>query len=498
MDEMEGKMAEKKRRIIKQIFKWLGLGLLVALIMGALIYDAPWKVLALLLIILAACTILPKPARKWFWLSVAAVVVVLIIWVFLPDVNGGWRPYTFDEEFAALQAKYAIPDNENAALLYSKLFETLDTDSNAPEFFNSAKITSTDGPWLSKDHPETAEWLKGHQKTIDTLLEISRIEKCSFPIVATLIDPEYMKYGPKMRRCAFLLLSAANNDMAEDRTDAGLEKYLCIIQLSKHIHQQHALVDLMVGFAVEGLAFKQLKRFMIEGQPSKEQLQLMANSLKDLENNWCSDFNRRLDYEKLLFKNIISLFYEINRDREGKVRLSRNPTATFRALFPQETQPPPTFYGHRKLTKASVIVGWLFWPPKPHTVSKAIDETYEKYYAMADPNFDWSKKPPEVQPQLKLNFRYIIEFLTNMSGQAHSSIHEIYLRHLAGRRGSRLLAAISQYKIENNAWPANLDAVKSLAPAEAFIDPVGGKQFEYQISGNRFFLYGETVNIWPK
>ena len=55
---------KKKRRIIKQIFKWLGLGLLVALILGALIYDAPWKVLALLLIMLAAYTILPKRSHK--------------------------------------------------------------------------------------------------------------------------------------------------------------------------------------------------------------------------------------------------------------------------------------------------------------------------------------------------------------------------------------------------------------------------------------------------
>jgi FtsH-binding integral membrane protein len=83
MDEIQGKMTgeKKKRRIIKRIFKWIGLGLLVAPIFAALIYDAPWKVLALLLILLAAHTILPKAAIKWFWLSVAAVVVILIIWV---------------------------------------------------------------------------------------------------------------------------------------------------------------------------------------------------------------------------------------------------------------------------------------------------------------------------------------------------------------------------------------------------------------------------------
>lgn len=488
-------MAEKKRRIIKQIFKWLGLGLLVALIMGALIYDAPWKVLALLLIILAASTILPKGTGKWFWLSVAGVVVVLIIWVFLPDRNGGWRPYTFDEELAALKAKYAVPDSENAAIAYNKLFENLDIDSNQPEFFVKSSLSSISELWLSKDHPETAEWLKGHQKTIDTLLEISQIEKCSFPITASLIDPEYMKYGPKMRSCARLLLSAANNDMAEGRTDAGLEKYLCMIQSAKHLYQQPTMLNFLVGAAIENLALTRLNRFMIEGEPDKEQLRLIANSIKDMENNWSSDFSKWLEYDKLLCKNMFSFLYEINRDREGKVRLSRNPIA-MRACLRQDFTPPT--YGHKKRTKASIIIGWFFAPPTPQKVANIVDATYEKYYAMAEPNFDWSKEPPEVQPQVKLNYRYMIEFFVNMSGQTHSRIHEIYLRHLVGRRGSRLLAAISQYKIENNAWPASLDAVKSLVSAEALIDPVGGKQFEYENHGKRFSLYGETANIWPK
>ena len=103
---IEEKAKKKKPGIYKRILKWIGLVLLVLLLIAALIFQAPWKVIALLVIVLAACTILPKPARKWFWLSIAAIVVVLIIWVFLPEDNEGWRPYTFDEELAALEAKH--------------------------------------------------------------------------------------------------------------------------------------------------------------------------------------------------------------------------------------------------------------------------------------------------------------------------------------------------------------------------------------------------------
>jgi hypothetical protein len=492
-------MAEEKKKtaIVKRIFGWIWLGLLTLLILAALVYDAPWKVLALLLIILAACTALPRPARKWFWLSVAPGVVALIIWVFLPEDNGDWQPYTFDQELAALKAKYAVPDSENAAIAYNKLFQ----NHNEVTFYDNLPVEEQQKLpmgelWLSKDHPKIAEWLKDQQKTIDTLIEISQIEKCQFPMMATLASYEKeFDHRSKLRQYAFLLVSSANNDIAEDRIDAGLEKWLCLTQMAKHLYQQPTMWDFVVGAAIEAQAFKQLKRFMMEGQPSKEQVRLIADSLKNLENNWSLDFGRFIEYERLLSKNMLGLWYEINQ--KGKTRLSRDPTAAFKALFPQAPIATPTYW-RKKLAKASVIIGWFFFPPTPQKVANIVDATYEKYYAMTDPNFDWSKKPPEVQPQLKLNYRCIIESLTNMSGQTYSRIHELYLKFLASRRGSRLLVAIKQYQIENGNWPANLDAIKSYAPAESFIDPVSGSQFEYEKHDSRFSLYGAAGNIWPK
>ena len=104
MAEQDKKKTNKQRKIGHVLIS-IGLTLLAILIVLALFFQAPWKVTILLLIVLAACTILPKPARKWFWLSVAAIVIALIIWIFLPADNEGWQPYTFDEEWAALEDK---------------------------------------------------------------------------------------------------------------------------------------------------------------------------------------------------------------------------------------------------------------------------------------------------------------------------------------------------------------------------------------------------------
>ena len=167
----EEKEEKRKPGIVRRIIKWIGLGLLTVLIILGLIFQAPWKVTTLLAIILLACTILPKQLRKWFWAGVGAVVIALIVWVFLPEETEGWRPYTFDEELAALEAKRAIPDEENAEIIYNELLENqTDTDVNTP-----SKLPMRE-PWSSQDHPEVAEWLEQQQSNIAKLMEASKIE----------------------------------------------------------------------------------------------------------------------------------------------------------------------------------------------------------------------------------------------------------------------------------------------------------------------------------
>ncbi|MHC4728213.1 MAG: hypothetical protein ACYS17_13410 [Planctomycetota bacterium] len=80
---------KKKTRFLWRIFRWIGMCLLILLLISSVFFQAPWKIITLLTIVLAACTILPKPFRIWFWLSVSAVVIALIIWIFLPENNEG-------------------------------------------------------------------------------------------------------------------------------------------------------------------------------------------------------------------------------------------------------------------------------------------------------------------------------------------------------------------------------------------------------------------------
>ncbi|MHC4397541.1 MAG: hypothetical protein ACYS1A_18010, partial [Planctomycetota bacterium] len=178
--------------------------------------------------------------RKWIWF-VAIVILIVAIGCYFLLKTGLLKSQTIDEQLAAIQAAHAIPDSENAAIIYTQLLENYDESEFPPD---SLSIEVRRQPWLSKDYPEGAEWLKDMQDIISTLLEASKKEKCRFPIITDVQQmPGQMEHLSAMRRWARLLISAVNNDIAEGRIDAGIQKYKCIIRMGNHLCQQPVLLD---------------------------------------------------------------------------------------------------------------------------------------------------------------------------------------------------------------------------------------------------------------
>jgi len=496
--EGERIMAEKKKPgKIKRILKWFALSLLSILLILALIFQAPWKVTGLFVIILLACTILPKAYRKWFWLSAGTVVLILIIWVFLPEDNEGWRPYTFDDESAALQAKYAIPDSENAAIIYNPLFEDYNEAAFEPAFLdpNLDNLTLSE-PWSGNDYPEIARWLQQHESTIATLIEASKIEKCQFPIVADMISGVHMEILIPMRRWAFLLVRAANNDLAENRIDDAMEKQIALLQMAKHLRQQPATIDMLTGIAIEGLSIRQFKTFIIAGDATEEYLSVIDNALTGTKHDWNLDFPKTLEYEKLTMKNFLcGIWYEVNP--EGKTRLSRNPMANSREdleMMPEsEKQPYPSYI--RKIRKVGTIFVWFLMPSTPQKTGKIIDAHYEQYYSMAESDYDRERflQKPRIT-SIKLNFRYMTGYSIDMLTTPFSQIRPIYYRGNAEKRGTQIIIALRRYKNKTGHWPENLDEIKDLAPAEIFIDPINNDSFIYILTEENFTLYSKGRN----
>ncbi len=501
---VEEKAEKKKTGIVKRIFKWVGLGILAALILVGIIFQAPWKVMGVLVVILGACTVLPIRVRKWFWLGVGLVVLGCIVWVFLPDDRTGWRSYKFEKEQAALEAERAVPDEENAALIYMKLFAAEANDeASEPNFINEKRYEPTRRePWTSEDYPEMAEWLGKKEGTIAKLMEASRLEKCRFKMNPDLIGfDEHIEVLAKMRKWAYLLVRAGNNDIGEGRIDDGLEKYLAVLSLSNHEYQQQTMVDTLIGIALKALGMGQFNKFVVEGAATESHLRFIEDAVSEVRFDWGRDFGKILEWEKLMAKNLFGRFYEINGG--GRVRFSRDPTEEPRIYWKSrmelESQEQPDellklivepAYMWRKLMKAQTILNWFCMPGTPQEAGAIIDRVYERPYQEGECGFGSKAKPS----RFKLNYEYVMEDMIGMTSEAYQRVHDVYLRVAKDRRGSQILIALRRFKNAEGGWPDVLKEIEPAVSAEVLIDPSNGGPFVYKRTEEGFTLYSRGKN----
>jgi len=130
-----------------------------------------------------------------------------------------------------------------------------------------------------------------------------------------------------------------------------------------------------------------------------------------------------------------------------------------------------------------------------HTrLAKSFDDSCERYYAMAEPGFDWQKGHVKVKSRLKLNYHYLIEVIAAMLEGPYHKIHDLYLRNISDNRAAQLVIALRRHKNEYGRWPGSLEEVKSLAPAELFVDPVNNDSFVYRMTEDSFTLYSKGKN----
>jgi tetratricopeptide (TPR) repeat protein len=424
IEEQITKKTSRGKRLFKGLIataKYLFIAVLVFSLIAGLLLQAPWKVLTLIAIILAALTVIPKPARKWIWMTFGLIIIALIIWVFLPDNDSSdWKPFTFKDEIAAFEAARAVPDEDNAATIYNQLLVNYDEGASDPNFRDEDSDNLTmNWPWLSGDHTKIAQWLQEHQNTIATLIQASRKDKCSLP---TYFDTVGLAKHPDIifasKHWVFLLICGANNDLGHGRIDQAITKYIAALKLGDHLNQQPTTIDILVGYAIESMALDMFRAFAVTPYATEQHLDALEKTIEDLEYNWQSYWSTTIGHEKLFLKNTtLAVFYEVNSKYE--TRFTRDPTAAFRAQFiemglehlKEDFDTVPTYW-QKKFRKASTILGWIFWPTAPQEAGKIIDDVYQRYYAMAKPDFDWNKGPEKFSfTSIRLNFRTLIKML---------------------------------------------------------------------------------------
>ena len=314
-------------------------------------------------------------------------------------------------------------------------------------------------------------------------------DRCYFPIqtdtTGLMITTERLN---PFKRWAQLLLRAGNNDIGHGRIDDALEKYLTVHKMSKHMYQQNFLIEQLVALSIEALSHSQMIRFAATGEANDEHLNLLEEALRNFEYDWPAVWPMVMDSEKMFLKSFLGHFYEINS--KGQTRLNRKPLAVIRRYNKYVSAPG---YWQRKAAKSKAIFRWFVMPSLQRTL-KLTDESYERYYKMAEPDYDWEKSPEDYKFKIRFDFMALLKTMTSTMEGAFRKIHHLYLRTENQRNGAQIIIALRRYKNKNGRWPENLDQLSDSVPSELLIDPVNGDSFVYKFTLDNFTLYSKGEN----
>jgi len=347
---------------------------------------------------------------------------------------------TSQERLATFDAAHAVPDEDNAAILYSELLQgeevplsdlavkiaslqdvVLDPMS-ARDFRTTQRqlreLVPPEGmdpnliwfaashAWKSAERPELKAWLDAHRHRLDKMLEAAGRSSCRFPLrpgpgQMGLLDVP----SGAVRQNVLLLRAAAGNDLGEGDVDAALAKWRALMTVGRHLRDQPTSFCLLSGIATEAAALGHIRESVVEGSCTDRQLQVLATECERGDRPWES-LARDIDDVRALFSRML-------KDRRP-LRLR--------------------------------ICEWCL--------------------RICGGGTNW----------------------------ADDRCRELHHRMLSDRRGARILIEMRRFKDRTGEWPQRLDQIASTLPPGFLIDPINGCEYAYKPVGNGFSLYSTGPN----
>jgi hypothetical protein len=233
-----------------------------------------------------------------------------------------------EECLAEFDAQRAIPDKQNAALVYAQLLtgceesdlslyskSMLDNESERiQELLRLDEILDWDAhgslvkgrPWTRTDFPELAEWLDDHTKIMSVLAQASQYKQLVLPVDDNSTSSCATFSGhffDLIIRCIRLMKLAIGFDLGEGRLEEVIQRNLTIIRIGQHLLQQPSWEYRGIGKEFECFGMSYLNRMLLDDRNpiSKRQLKEMEASFEALDIDW-EQMNSEIDYVSSLYE----------------------------------------------------------------------------------------------------------------------------------------------------------------------------------------------------
>ena len=420
---------------------------------------------------LAGMILIPARGIRRRYKPILAGIAVLIIahWVAtlvlgrqvrmeIASIRSNGNPTT-----AADLAGERIPDEENAAVLYGRVFEFMATkqateDSGVIGMFVSRKERAKD-PTLWK---QAAEVLPRYQGVISLVEQAQTRPKCRFPVNWGRGYNALFPHLAPMRRLARLLRAQALIDAKAGKMDEALWSTGLAFKLSDSLKDEPNLISQLVRIAVVGIAARTFTEVLEYGRIDEPQARRLYGTLSG-----------------------------INMDA-SMVTAMRGERALGLLAFQGMRKNGPLGKELQEAGHLPRVVHTWFWRPMLYA-----DEMY--FLRMTDsavrrvslPYREFSKHPDPYRDQEPPKYA----FLSGMIMPVYTRARRAADRAQAQIAGSEIVLALEAYKDRYGGYPASLDELKARLGWAIPEDPFSGKDFIYRPQGNGFVFYSIGENL---
>jgi hypothetical protein len=499
----------EKVRIVVPFLKWFYVLLLIGGIKGGIVRHIPWKIPCCLAILLIITVFIPRFLRKWVYACLGLIVFSLIVWIFLPESDVGWKPFVFENEFDELNRKYAVPENENAAPLYDLVRKSHNganpnSDDGLDWLAQSKKALSTDPNditlnrfWTQSDFPEVASWLEQQKPLVDQLRQAGNKTSCFWPIDSK--DNGFVDSSRLSHWKAWITLFIRSGNLATGSQDTAqaIRDYAANFRIGNHCRQQLHMIEWLIGLAAEGYSYTAYRKLTIEADLNPAELDSIEDIVSHVQYDWSSNWLRLATAERISVRSTIAgTIYET--DARKRLRHSRSPE-----LFPDAwtNSPSPTnvekTYFQRRWVKCRAIFAWFILPGSPDGFIKYTDSHFQELFALSNPNYDWEENLVFFQEpltrsemrKLKYNLSALALFVHHVTMPAYIKLHDVFCSKAAERQATLIAVELRRYKNRTGQWPDSLDQVMTESNQSLFVDPLNGDSFVYRRTDEGFRFY---------
>ncbi len=140
-------------------------------------------------------------------------------------------------------------------------------------------------PWTAKDFPMVAEWLRINEKLLKLIEQATQKPKLYFPVLNTSDGPLIGRELPhiqQIREVGQVLVAKAMYLAGQDKVAEAWQTLLACHRLARLLYFEPGVIELLIGYAVDGMATKADVALIHSTRLTKPQIDKMLRNLQAL------------------------------------------------------------------------------------------------------------------------------------------------------------------------------------------------------------------------